>query len=91
LFKDEQGRPGDSRPGSTFPDLLFRAPSKRLVAFNDVDVDAKGNITQREVDSAARLRRSPVDVYLVPKPPPSQRRKRRHKKTNSEPNESGGR
>jgi hypothetical protein len=82
LFKDEQGRPGDSRPGSTFPDLLFRAPSKRLVAFND---------TQREVDSAARMRRSPVDVYLVPKPPPSQRRKRRHKKTNSEPNESGGR
>lgn len=60
---------GDTRPGSRFPDLLYlNRITRRLIAINTVDVDVNGNITRRELDAAAAMRRAGADVYLIRKP-----------------------
>lgn len=62
------GLGGDWKPGSLFADLVFSAPDGQLIAFNTVDVDGNGQITQRELDAARALHRMGYTVYLVKKP-----------------------
>ena len=60
------GKPGDSRPGSHFPDLTFRTPSGQLVHYQTVDVDRHGGPANHELRAAARINRATRDpVHLI--------------------------
>ncbi len=67
-FEDEDGKPGDSRPGSFYTDLTFETPEGRIIHIQTVDLDKHGMITDRELRKARQINRvTEHDVILIPK------------------------
>ncbi len=65
----ETGKPGDSRPGSRYPDLTFKnVKTRKIFHVQTVDIDKNGKTIARELESAESIRRATrQNVILIQK------------------------